>query len=190
MRRVRSSDSSNPLAARSVREFLDSVASSDEAVPAGGSVAALTGAASAALLALVCGVLQHKGIDGLSEMLARAQDLQHRLLALVDEDAEAFRAFLHARQHVDEVVGRVTQVPLEVASRCVEVVALCQDVEDRTQGPMLGDVRSARHLASAALSAALDLADQNVSLHSDPAAQARLREEIFRLRSAHAGRKR
>jgi Formiminotransferase-cyclodeaminase len=37
--------------ARSVQEFVSSVASTDEPVPAGGSVTALTGAASAALLA-------------------------------------------------------------------------------------------------------------------------------------------
>jgi formiminotetrahydrofolate cyclodeaminase len=175
------------LVARSVREFVASVASIDEPVPAGGSVTALTGAASAALLALVCGVQARKGVDGLAEMLTRARDLQARLLALVDADAEAFRAFLHARGHdVEGALNRTSQTPLDIATGCVEVVSLSREIEPRTRGPLLGDVRAARGLANAALTAALDIAEQNVLLHSDPAAQARLRDEIARLRGAQA----
>jgi formiminotetrahydrofolate cyclodeaminase len=177
------------LVARTVREFVASVASIDEPVPAGGSVAALTGAASAALLALVCGVLDRKGVDGVSELLGRAQQLQARLLALVDGDAAAFRSFLDARrdageQHVlQAALERTSQTPVEIARGCIDVVNLSQDVEHHTRGPMLSDVRTVRRLAGAAMAAALDIAEQNVALHSDdPAAQARLRSEIARLR--------
>lgn len=177
------------LVARSVREFVASVASIDEPVPAGGSVAALTGAASAALLALVCGLLDRKGVEGASELVARARDLQGRLLVLVDADADAFQAYLHAKRtvvgsNVDGALNRTSQTPLDVAAACVDVVSLSRDVAGRTLGPLLGDVRAARHLASAALAAALDIAEQNVLLHSDPAARVRLQDEIARLRAA------
>ena len=49
------------------------MASVDEPVPAGGSVAALTGAASAALLALVCGVQQRKRPGVSAAELAQAE---------------------------------------------------------------------------------------------------------------------
>jgi formiminotetrahydrofolate cyclodeaminase len=178
------------LVGRSVREFVDSVGSAGEPVPAGGSVAALTGASSAALLALVCGVLERKQSVGVSSMLARARDLQERLLALVDEDADAFRAYLQARRTagagVEEALNRTTQTPLDIAAACAEVVNLSRAVERQTRGPMLSDVRTARALASAALGAALDIGEQDVHLHADVAAQARLRDQIRRLRDATA----
>jgi len=167
------------LVERSVREFVDSVASVDEPVPAGGSVAALTGASSAALLALVSGVLERKHVSGVSGLLARAQDLQDRLLRLVDEDAEAYRAYL---QRVERALERTTQTPLDVAAACLEVVDLSRELEGFSRGPLSSDVRTARTLASAALASALDIAEQNVLLHSDPAVQARLRDQISRLR--------
>jgi formiminotetrahydrofolate cyclodeaminase len=172
------------LVDRSVREFVASVASKDEPVPAGGSVAALTGASSAALLVLVCGVLERKHVEGASDLLPRARGLQDRLLKLLDADADAFRAYLDARrasQDVESALNVTTQIPLDIAGACVEVVGLSRQVEDRTRGPMLSDVRTARSLASAALAAALDIAEQDVQLHADAAEQARLREAISRL---------
>jgi formiminotetrahydrofolate cyclodeaminase len=175
------------LVSRSVQEFVAGVASVDEPVPAAGSVAALTGAASAALLALVCEVQARKlaGGDATVER-QRADSLQQRLLGLVDEDAHAFRAFLSARRTqvgLDEALALTTQTPLEIAAACAEVVALGTSVETHTHGLLLGDVRSARTLAGAAREAALEVAKQNVALlHADPPAQQRLQEEINRLR--------
>jgi formiminotetrahydrofolate cyclodeaminase len=177
------------LVARSVREFVASVASIDEPVPAGGSVAALAGSASAALLALACGVQQRQGIDGAAALLARAQDLQAQLLALVDEDAAAFRAYLRAkradeRPDVEAALHWMSHVPLEIAVRSLDVVNLSREVGGRTKGLLLGDVRSARQLASAAVAAALAIAEQDVALHSDPTAKAQLTDELARLRDA------
>jgi len=179
--------SDDALVARSVQGFVASVAAIDEAVPAGGSVAALTGAASAALLALVCGVHARKGGDAAPELLARARALQARLLELVDEDADAFRGYLQARRERQDLAGalqRTSQTPLAIAAACVEVVNVSRDVEGQTRGLLLGDVHTARRLAGAALAAALDIAAQNLALHAEPAAQARLQAEITRLRRA------
>jgi formiminotetrahydrofolate cyclodeaminase len=175
--------SNDPLVARSVRDFVASVASTGEPVPAGGSVAALTGSASAALLALVGGVLDRKGVGGAAGLLERARALQARLLGLVDEDADAYRAYLEEKRSAG-ALQRMSEAPLEIAAACGEVVVLSADVETRVTGALLGDVRTARYLAGAALAAALDIAEQNVLLHADRAAQGRLRNEIARLRAA------
>ena len=170
------------LVARSVREFVASVASTGEPVP-GGSVAALTGAASAALLALVGGVLARKGAHGAAELVGRARELQERLLGLVDADADAYRAYLEEKQS-EGALERASQTPLEIAAACGDVMRLSVDVEGRATGALLGDVRAARQLASAALGAALVIAEQNVLLFADSSAQGRLRIEIARLRAA------
>jgi formiminotetrahydrofolate cyclodeaminase len=173
------------LVSRSVRDFIEHVASVEQAVPAGGSVSALTGTASAALLARVCGVLARKGVEGLDGLLARAEYLQAHLLALVDEDAEAFRDFLRAKragEDVSESVDRTSQAPLAIARACLDVADLSREVEPRTVGPMLGDVRAARHLARAAAAAALDLAEQDVGLNRAPSARAELQREISAIR--------
>jgi methenyltetrahydrofolate cyclohydrolase len=184
------------LVSRSVTEFIASVASTDEPVPAGGSVAALTGAASAALLALVCGVRRHKQPDALSGELVQAERLRQRLLALVDEDAAAFRAFLDAQRatrrgddgDLRTALGRTSRAPLEIATACAAVVELSVSLEGQIQGMTLGDVRAARHLATAALTAALDLGEQNVALlEADPRAQAQMRDTLARLRGRGGG---
>jgi len=159
------------LAAGSVRDFLARVASADEPVPAGGSVAALTGAASAALLALVCSVQLRKQPGSLAGELERAQRLQAELLALVDEDAAAFRAYLDAKraqrhgQHPDleGAVSHSTQTPLRIAAACSAVLELSGAIGGRIQGMTLGDVQAAAELARAAKSAALGLVGQDVA---------------------------
>jgi methenyltetrahydrofolate cyclohydrolase len=169
------------LVEKSVRGFVDAVASTAEAVPAGGSVAALSGASAAALLALVCGVLRRKETTGLAGAPEQALELEERLLALVDEDANAFRAFLDDKRS-QTAIARVSQAPLQVARACAEVVDLSRAVEERTSGPMLGDVRAARHLANAALLAALDIAEQDVALQRDANARDSLTAQIEQLR--------
>ena len=179
-----SDDSS--LVSVSVNEFLAKVASTAEAVPAGGSVAALTGAASAALLVLVCGVLRRRHVEGVSGLEERAAELQQRLLRLVDEDAQAFRAFLDMQRSAGDMRGvaaRTSRTPLLIGAACAEVVDLSRLIEETPHlGAILGDVRAAHHLAQGALASALDIAEQDIGLHADASAQQTLREDIAELR--------
>jgi methenyltetrahydrofolate cyclohydrolase len=170
----------------SVRDFVESVADANAPVPAGGSVAAMTGAASAALLALVCGVLERKRGLGLGDAFLMARRLQGECLALVDEDADAFRAFLDAKREPDgdvaAAMARTSSSPLRIGRSCLELLALSDQVEVATSGPMLADVRAARHLARAALDSALDIAQTNLSIVSDPARRDAIQVEIGQLR--------
>jgi formiminotetrahydrofolate cyclodeaminase len=125
-------------------------------------------------------------MEGIREFRERAEHLQQRLLRLVDDDATAYGAFIAARragQVTDSAVAGVINVPLQVATACAEVVHVTRQLQERTEGPITSDVRAARHLAQAAMVAALDLAEQNVALlGSDAAARQRVRDEIARLR--------
>src|SRR5438105_4110998 len=114
--------SNDRLLEMSVRDFVGAVAAAERPVPAGGSVAALTGAASAALLALVCGVRQRRHSGLLSDQLEAAERLQQQLLELVEEDAAAFRAFLAAKRSgvgLLEAIARAASAPLQIGSACV-----------------------------------------------------------------------
>jgi formiminotetrahydrofolate cyclodeaminase len=174
------------LASLSLSEFLAKVASTAEPMPAGGSVAALTGAASAALLVLACGVLQrHRALE-IGGIQQRAAQLQQRLLDLVDEDAQAFNAFLKMKRSGTDtgaIVARTSHTPLVIGGACADVVELSRHIEAMPHlGAILGDVRAARHLAQAALASALDIAEQDIALHTDVSEQQAMRTEIVELR--------
>jgi formiminotetrahydrofolate cyclodeaminase len=173
----------------SVAEFVAAVASPRQPVPAGGSVAALTAASSAALLALVCGVIRRHHPDALGGSLAVAERLGRELLSLVDEDAAAFRTFLRAQRTDADMkfsVDNLSRAPLAIARDCIEIIDLSQAVEVETSGPLLGDVHAARLLAAAALRTALEIAELNVALLPEQAERQALRDEITRLRSRRA----
>jgi formiminotetrahydrofolate cyclodeaminase len=191
-----------PLVGRPLGAFLDAVASSEPA-PGGGSVAALTGAASAGLLLMVCEVLRARpralGDHGqVVALLERAEQLQELLRGLIDADADAYRALLSARGlprrdafeqasrrvAVQRALTRATETPLQIAACCAEVVRLGETLAALATGPVGSDALVARRLAGAALLAALDTAAQNVGLIDDPARHADLERELLTLRAA------
>ena len=146
----------------------------------------MTGATSAALLALVCGVLGRRQPGALSDQLETAGWLQQRLLDLVDEDAAAFRAFLAAKRSgvgLLEATARASSAPLQIATACAQVIALSHTVEADAAGQLLGDVRAARHLAEAAVQTAVAITEQNLDLQPDARARQALEEQISRLRA-------
>jgi formiminotetrahydrofolate cyclodeaminase len=166
-----------------VGEFVEKVASTDEPVPAGGSVAALTGACAAALLALASGVLARRGVGDAEPLVHKAKELQAELLRLVDDDAAAYDAFLEDKRNA-AVIARMNELPLQVASACRDVSALVAEVAERITGAIAADVHAAGTLADAARQAALDLAEANVRTEKDPLAQAELTQRIQTLRRA------
>jgi formiminotetrahydrofolate cyclodeaminase len=172
-----------------VGEFVAEVGAAETPVPAGGSVVALSGSCAAALLALVCAVAQRHHPGTLTDERQAAERLQRLLLKLVDEDAVAYQAFLATHRGTEErqaAVNRVAATPLAIGRACVDVIALSHSVEEHTRGPMLGDVRAARHLAQAGVRTAVDLAEQNFELQPDASARRALEAEITRLRAALA----
>lgn len=177
------------LRERSLAAFLAAVAATDPPVPAGGSVAALTGAAAASLLALVCGVREKHGAHELAALRARAEELSERLLELVDEDAAAFAELTRARRSggaSPEAVVRSTRAPLVIAGRCVEVAELARTVAPHARGAVHGDAQTAERLAGAAADSALGLAEEDARRVKDVGQRRELLDEIDRLRTAQS----
>jgi hypothetical protein len=81
------------------------------------------------------------------------------------------------------IVRRTSQTPLLIGGACADVVELSRHIEALPRlGAILGDVRAARHLAQAALASAIDIAEQDIGLHTDLSEQQAMRDAIAELR--------
>ncbi len=90
------------LAEMKVTQFVDEV-SRESAAPGGGSIAALAGALGAALGSMVSNLTANKrGSQDVDDVLNAAaekcQEIKNELVTAIDEDANAFNAFLEARR--------------------------------------------------------------------------------------------
>jgi methenyltetrahydrofolate cyclohydrolase len=183
------------LADLSVRGFLDELASNSPA-PGGGSVSALAGAMAAGLLHMVLGLTLGREAflsaeAELTPLAARAEELRIDLLRLVDEDTAAYNGVLAAfrlpretdeqkRARAAGVQGafkRAADVPMEVASRCVEVLRLCPALLEKGNPNALSDAGVAGRMAFAGFQGAAMNVRINLPSIEDEAyvAQARVR---------------
>ena len=125
-----------------IETFLDELASAAP-TPGGGSAAAIMGAMGAALVAMVCNLtIGKKGYEQhdaeMRDVLAQCEARRRRLTAMVAEDVAAFDSLMAAyklpKASDDEKAARsaaiqaglqrATQVPLDCAKECAEVVRL------------------------------------------------------------------
>jgi len=135
-------DEESRLAGMTLRGFANEL-SMDSPAPGGGSVAALCGALSAALTAMVANLTVGKkeyedARPGMVATAVRAQQLKDALLEAVDRDTRAFNKVMDAfrlpkttpeqaeekDRAVEEANKAATLVPLEVLEKSVEAVAL------------------------------------------------------------------
>jgi formiminotetrahydrofolate cyclodeaminase len=127
-----------------VEKFLDELASGNP-TPGGGSAAAIAGAMGAALVSMVCNVtIGKKGYEGVEgemrAILHESEKVRRRLTAMVAEDIAAFDSILAAYKlpkatdddkaargaAIQAGLRRATEVPLECARVCTEVIALAR----------------------------------------------------------------
>ncbi len=155
------------LVARTVSDFADEL-SSDSPAPGGGSVAALAGALSAGLSAMI-GNLTH-GLKGheeaweaMSKLAAAAQERKGWFLAAVDRDTEAFNrviAALRTKARTDDEkaakAGSIhaanlgaTTVPLEVLEGCGKLIELAEEAATSGNPNSLSDAGVAAWCARA-----------------------------------------
>jgi len=128
----------------SIDEFLERLASA-QPTPGGGSAAAIMGAMGAALVCMVCNVsIGKKGCEaveaGLQAVRARSETLRRRLGSMVAEDVAAFDGLMAAyklpkateeqknqrAEAVQASLRRATEVPLDCARVCAEVIELAR----------------------------------------------------------------
>jgi formiminotetrahydrofolate cyclodeaminase len=135
-----------------VRELLDAIGARTPA-PASGSAAALTGALAAALAEMAARYADDDASVG------RATELKARLLALADEDAVVYSAFLAEPNAATQV--EIIRVPEEVAAAAREVAEVAERVRAQLRTAVAGDAEAAVALAQAASGVAKRLAELN-----------------------------
>ncbi len=150
-------------------EFADEL-STDSPAPGGGSVAALMGALSAALSAMVTnlthGKKKYKDVwEKMDETGQKAQMLKYRYLELIDKDTQAFDRVMAAfslpkkteeekkirENAIEEASKEATLVPLTVLKETIELVKIAEIVAEKGN---VNSVSDAGVAALAALSAA------------------------------------
>lgn len=152
----------------SIRQFADRVAAASP-VPAGGSVAAITAALAAALPAMIARIaLEKQGVSpsSLQQMVEQGDSLTARLLALADEDANAYLAVLEARRdhtggeaerddRIRRAWRRAVQSPAETIRLSREVAQLARRAAREGPPSTQGDAVMAALLAAAAAAGAM-----------------------------------
>jgi formiminotetrahydrofolate cyclodeaminase len=121
--------------------------------PASGAATALTGALAGALTELAARFAEDE------DAVVRARAAMLRLVALADEDGEAYTAFMADRN--DETRARIVDVPEEIAARADELAELAAAVRAQLTSSVAGDAEAAIELARAAARAARRLAELN-----------------------------
>jgi formiminotetrahydrofolate cyclodeaminase len=183
------------VAAESVGDFLDRLASGAPA-PGGGAAAALTGAAAAALVTMVCRVtLKRSSSAALTAVETEADDLRRRLWDMAARDAAAFEDVIAARCRpeperaaaVAVAMREATRVPVETAIASARVLELCDDATDEARKSALGDLSVAAVLAwatldAASLTARVNLTDVPDAAFGEALDEARRRAEVARER--------
>ncbi len=171
----------------SIEEFLDALAAG-ESTPGGGAAAALTGSQAAALLSMVLnftvGRKRYAEVEEeLRGYLQRTECLRADLLALADKDAEAFgevaACYSMPRSTDTEKSARTaamqtalkgaSEVPLEMAALCLEILELTPPVADKGNSNVVSDAATAAHLAFAAMHSALVNVKINLKFLKDEA---------------------
>jgi formiminotetrahydrofolate cyclodeaminase len=152
----------NPWCVETLDGYLERLASKD-AVPGGGSAAALTGEIAAALVAMV-GRIQAAPLQGL---VPRADRLRAGLERARQSDEKAYGAVVAAqakpkrteaeiaarRRALESALERAAQAPLQTAALVVQLLKLTDRLAKTPMGALASDVGSAAELAHAAVSA-------------------------------------
>ncbi len=156
-----------------VNEFLDALASKD-AVPGGGSGAALAGALGAALVSMVCNLtIGKKGYEDAWEPLTgvreRSEALRARIVELLEADTQAYAKVMEAyrmqrgtdkakaarKEAMQAALRHAAEVPLQIAESCGEVVDLALPAAEMGNRWAVSDAGVGALLAEAAMHAAL-----------------------------------
>lgn len=195
--------SDTSFSAQPVGDFLDRLAERSPA-PGGGSVAALTLAAAAGLVAMAARYAAPAGSD---EPVALAADrLRRQAAELADRDAAAYAAVLAAyrlptgpdqvadeampvdeaavepavrQRRIREALEAATVVPLRVAELGVETAGLAASVAQEARRELIGDAVAGLLLAEAAVRCAAELVAVNVAAGDlDPALGERARDLV------------
>jgi glutamate formiminotransferase / formiminotetrahydrofolate cyclodeaminase len=179
-----------------IEPFIEQLAAPTPA-PGGGSASAASAAMAAGLATMVASRSRGKKAylsyeRELSDAIARLAQMREELKAAIDRDAESFDAVLKAYKQAkeaadgDQIIARAlaeaTSVPLSVAEKAREVVAIAERLGPMTNPNMKSDLTTAVALAQAAIQGALANVEINLESLKDPAFASEVRRRVDRVR--------
>ena len=169
-----------------IEVFLDELASS-ASTPGGGGAAAIMGAMGAALISMVCnltvGKKKYAGVEEeLKEVLVQAESLRARLTNMIQADVEVFNRVMASYRlpkgtdeekaarsaEIQEALKAATDVPLECAKACAEVIALSRTAAEKGNLNVISDAGVAVMAGYAALKSAALNVNINIGGIRDP----------------------
>ena len=185
----------NEIKDQSIQFFLNELASKS-ATPGGGSVAALMGAQSAALISMVCnltiGKPKYAEVEAeMQALLQKSEALREKLIGLIKADVEVFNRLMTAyglpketdeektarTEVIQAVLKAATQVPLDCARACAEAIDLSRCAANKGSLGVISDAGAAVMAGYSGLkSAALNVYINTGSLKDRAFAEAKLLE--------------
>lgn len=187
-------------AGRAVASRIQPGAGSDVPAPGGGSVAALSGALGADLVAMVCGLSIDKPDyeayrNELNFILKRARALSKSLLERVDRDTQAFNGVMAAfklpkatdeekkirAEAIQKGYREAVQSPLGIARECLEVLSLAAELPGQSNSNALSDLGVASQQAYAGLEGAVMNVNINLPSIKDDGFKARTASDVSSL---------
>jgi len=187
------------FAEMALADLIDAFSSTD-AVPGGGSAAALAGALGVSLLMMVAGLPKTRTgapeeTADLAEAASRFHPLRDALVELVDRDSDAYRQVLAAfrlpkvseaeqaarTEAIDAATRAAIDAPLETMRFCQQALRGAVIVATNGSRKTTSDVGVAVELLMAALRGARLNVDINLAGLNDETYAARIREEVEEL---------
>ncbi|MBQ6670538.1 MAG: cyclodeaminase/cyclohydrolase family protein [Firmicutes bacterium] len=165
----------------SVRAFTDELAAK-VSVPGGGGASALVGALASALGSMVgnftLGKKKYADVEPeIIRLMDKAAELQNKLLACIDKDAEGFEPLSRAYGLPKDAPGRdetlekclrdAAAVPFEIAELAAEVIAVQEEFAKKGSKLMVSDAGCGAAFARAALEGAVLNVRVNTKLMKD-----------------------
>ena len=165
----RISSSNNKLKDLNVHSFINEV-SIDSPAPGGGSVSALAGALSSALVSMVSN-LSHskKGYEqynsDFEEIGCAAQSIKRRLIDLIDKDTEAFNMIMEAfklskkdalyrNERIQKATKNAIEIPLDVMKLSLESLKISKKISKIGNKNSLSDSGVASEIALSSINGA------------------------------------
>lgn len=157
-------------------EFLDNVASRNP-IPGGGSVSALSGALSAALISMVANLTlankkYEKNHKDMEKLLKKSEALRADLYRLIQEDADAYKKVVEAYKtknntEIQKAMKNATTVPLQTAQTTISLLDLIKTISTKGNKNASSDCGVALLMAQAAIKGALLNVEINLPFITD-----------------------
>ena len=186
-----------------IADFLRKLAS-EEPVPGGGSVAALSGSLGASLIVMYCKIGMHKkGITGddqevLQKIITEASAYEQRMTRLITDDSLAYGEVMDAfklpktteeetknrQQAIQKAFKKAVEAPLQTLIACVECLYLVGEAAPFGNPSAFSDLKVGKFLCEAGARGALENIEINVPSIKDPEYLKQLEAKVNKLKES------